>query len=251
MSQPHAVAGGDADLAAVGALLAEPARARILLALGDGRALPASRLAAEAGVAASTATGHLARLVEGGLLVVEPSGRHRYFRLAGPEVGRLIETVAALAPAAPVRSLRDGTRAAALRRGRTCYDHLAGRLGTAVFTGMLAAGQVTGGDGTHRQGPDRYAGPGRDVDYRLTAGGREGLAGLGVPLPAAGAGGTVGLRYCVDWTEQRHHLAGAVGRALTRRLVELGWVRRAERSRAVHVTPVGEREFARVFGVRL
>jgi DNA-binding transcriptional ArsR family regulator len=245
---------GDADLAAIGALLAEPARARMLLALGDGRALPASRLAAEAGVAASTATGHLARLVEGGLLAVEPSGRHRYFRLAGPAVGRLIETVAAFAPPSPVRSLREGTRAAALRRARTCYDHLAGRLGTGLFAGMLTGGLVTGGDGTHRPGPaaaDRYAAPGRDVDYRLTGTGREALADLGVTLAAPGSDGTLGLRYCVDWTEQRHHLAGTVGRSLASRLNELGWLRRADRSRAVHVTPLGEREFARRFGVRL
>src|SRR5436309_11961186 len=112
---------GDTDLAALGAVLAERARSRILLALGDGRALPASVLASEAGVAASTASGHLARLVDAGLLAVEPDGRHRYYRLAGPEVGRLIETLARVAPAAPVRSLREGTRAHALRRARTCY----------------------------------------------------------------------------------------------------------------------------------
>ncbi|MDT4988531.1 MAG: hypothetical protein QOI74_2625, partial [Micromonosporaceae bacterium] len=121
--------GGDADLAAVASLVAEPARARILLALGDGRCLPASVLAAEAGVAPSTASSHLAQLVDGGLLTVAPNGRYRYYRLAGPQVGRLIETLAGLAPTRPVRSLRDGTRAAALRRGRTCYDHLAGKLG--------------------------------------------------------------------------------------------------------------------------
>jgi DNA-binding transcriptional ArsR family regulator len=245
---------GDADLAAVGALLAEPARARILLALGDGRALPASVLAAEAGVAASTATGHLSRLVEGGLLTVEPSGRHRYFRLAGPQVGRLIETVAALAPAIPVRSLRDGTRAAALRRARTCYDHLAGMVGTAMFASMLSAGQVTGGDGHHhpdRTPTDTFAGHGHDLDYRLTKSGNEALAEIGVTLPAPGEDGTIGLRYCVDWTEQRHHLSGAVGRALTGRMVELGWLRRAERTRAVHVTDLGRSELDVHFGLSL
>jgi len=102
---------GDADLATLGAVLAEPARARILLALGDGRALPASVLAAEAGVAPSTASTHLARLLDAGLLTVSPQGRHRYYALAGPHVGELIEVLARLAPHAPVRSLRDGTRA--------------------------------------------------------------------------------------------------------------------------------------------
>jgi len=243
---------GDADLAVVAGLVAVPARARILLALGDGRALPASTLAAEAGVAANTASAHLARLVAGGLLRMEASGRHRYYRLAGPEVGRLIETLAALAPAAPVRSLRDSTRAAAIRRARTCYDHLAGRLGTDLLAALVGAGHVAGGTGRHDPAAaraDRLSAPGRDVDYRLTASGRRLLHGLDVPLPAARADGTIRLRYCVDWTEQRHHLAGAVGRALAGRLVDLGWLRRAERSRAVHVTPLGRRELAATFAV--
>jgi len=123
---------GDSDLAAVGALIGEPARARVLMALADGRELPASVLASEAGVAASTASVHLARLVDGGLVTVESRGRHRYFRLAGPKVGRAIEALAAIAPPAQVRSLKDGTRAQAVRAARTCYDHLAGRLGVDI-----------------------------------------------------------------------------------------------------------------------
>src|SRR3954470_8881692 len=115
---------GDADLAALGSVLGERARARMLLALGDGRALPAGTLASEAGVAASTASQHLGRLVESGLVSVHPQGRHRYFRLAGPQVGELLEQLARVAPAAPVRSLREHTRAHAMRTARTCYDHL-------------------------------------------------------------------------------------------------------------------------------
>jgi len=115
---------GDADLAALGSVLGERARARMLLALGDGRALPAGVLASEAGVAASTASQHLGRLVDAGLLSVVPQGRHRYYRLAGPQVAELIEALARVAPAAPVRSLREGTRAHAIRTARTCYDHL-------------------------------------------------------------------------------------------------------------------------------
>ena len=120
---------GDADIAKIGALVGDPARARILLALGDGRALPASVLADEAGVAASTASAHLGKLVDGGLLTVESQGRHRYFALAGESVGELIEALARLAPPATVRSLRQGTKAQAVRAARTCYDHLAGGLG--------------------------------------------------------------------------------------------------------------------------
>jgi DNA-binding transcriptional ArsR family regulator len=238
---------GDADLAAVGAVLAEPARARILLALGDGRALPAGVLASEAGVAASTTSGHLARLVDAGLLEVHPQGRHRYYRLAGPEVGEMIEALARVAPPAPVRSLRQGTRAEALRRARTCYDHLAGRLGVAVFGALIERGHVTGGDGAHHlDGADRLSSRGREVDYRLTADGRRALTDLGVAVPDGDA-----LRYCVDWTEQRHHLSGAAGRALLQRLLELHWLRHGDRHRSVLVTPAGEAGLADAFGIKI
>jgi DNA-binding transcriptional ArsR family regulator len=245
---------GDADLAALGALLAEPARAKILLALGDGRALPASVLAAEAGVAPSTASSHLARLLEGGLVTVLPQGRHRYYRLAGPQVGELIEVLARMAPAKPVRSLREDTRAHALRAGRTCYDHLAGRLGVELFGTLIGRGWVVGGDGRHhveQARRDRLSSPGRDLSYRLTPMGCEKLNGLGVSLSAPDGDGTLPLRYCVDWTEQRHHLSGAVGRALASRLAELRWIRRAPRSRAVQITDLGRQGMAREFDVSL
>jgi len=245
-------AAGDADLAAVASLLAEPARARILLALADGRALPASVLAGEARVAPSTASSHLGRLLDGGLVEVLPQGRHRYYRLAGPQVGELVEALARLAPAQPVTSLREGSRAAALRAGRTCYDHLAGRLGVGLFAGLIERGWVAGGDGRHDPAGasgDRLSAPGRDVAYRLTPAGRAGLRELGVGLPAPERDGTTPVRYCVDWTEQRHHLSGAVGRALAERLFELGWVRRLPRGRGVEVTDGGREALARCLGV--
>jgi DNA-binding transcriptional ArsR family regulator len=238
---------GDADLAALGSVLAEPARARMLLALGDGRALAASVLASEAGVAASTASGHLARLVDAGLLEALPQGRHRYYRLAGPHVADLLEVLARVAPPAPVRSLRQGTQAEALRSARTCYDHLAGRLGVAVFGALLGNAYVVGGDGTHdplAAAQDRLSAPGRDIDYRLTPSGRNALTDLGVQLPRSDA-----LRYCVDWSEQRHHLSGAAGRALAARLLELRWIRRADTGRAVFVTHLGRRELSANFGI--
>ena len=250
-SATRAAPSGDADLAAVGRLLAEPARTRMLLALDDGRALPASTLAAEAGVAPSTASEHLASLVESGFLRVEPQGRHRYYRLAGPEIGALIEAVAAVAPPQPVRSLRQGTRAAALRTARTCYDHLAGRLGVAIFDALVSGAYVTGGDGFHHPdgaSRDRLAGAGRDLDYQLTPRGCRLMEELGVELPDR-ADGVVPLRYCVDWTEQRHHLSGAVGRALAARLVSRGWLVRADRSRAVHVTDAGHGGLSRWLGI--
>jgi DNA-binding transcriptional ArsR family regulator len=244
---------GDADISSVAGVLADERRARILLALGDGRALPASVLAGEAGVAASTASEHLAKLVDAGLLKVEPHGRHRYFRLSGPQVGELLETLARLAPAAPVRSLREGSQAHAVREARTCYDHLAGRLGTALMDVLLAAGVVTGGDGRFdpdRARGDRLSAPGRDVDYKVTDHGTRWLLDFGIDLDAL-PGRRPLVRYCIDWSEQRHHLAGGLGAALCTRLFELGWIRRADRSRAVHVTDAGERGIERSFGVRL
>ncbi len=245
---------GDADLAALGAVLAEPARTRILLALADGRALPASVLAAEAGIAASTASGHLSRLLDSGLVAVRQQGRHRYYELAGPQIGEMIETLARLAPAAPVRSLREGTRAHALRRARTCYDHLAGRLGVAVLGALIEQRLVTGGDGRHhpeRASRDRLSGPGRDVHYELTPAGGARLSTLGVSLPADARDGRNGipLRYCVDWTEQAHHLSGAVGRALANWMLEQGWLERLPRSRALRITDAGTRGLSGELGV--
>src|SRR4051812_21643510 len=236
---------GDADIAALGSLLGDRSRARMLMVLGDGRALPAGVLAAEAGVAASTASGHLGRLVDAGLVAVLPQGRRRYYRLAGPQVAELIETLARVAPTAPVRSLREGTRAHALRAARTCYDHIAGRLGVDILAALIGGGAVGGGDGRHHPGgADRLSAAGRDVDYRLTADGAAQLGRLGVAAEPHSA-----LRYCVDWTEQAHHLSGPLGRDLAARLLELRWLRRAERTRALHVTDAGRRGLAEALGV--
>src|SRR4051794_40323114 len=228
---------GDTDIAALAAVLADPGRARMLAALGDGRALPASVLADEAGVAASTASEHLRKLTEAGLVGAERHGRHRYFRLAGPHIGELLEAMARVAPAAAVRSLREGTRAHAIRQARTCYDHLAGKLGTDLFSGLLERGVIVGGDGVfdpERAREDRLSSPGWDVEYRLGDIGP--LAELGIELPD---GRRPLIRYCIDWSEQRHHLAGALGAALANRFFELGWIKRAKGTRAVHVTPEG------------
>lgn len=129
---------GDADIARTAALFADPARVRVLLALADGRALAASVLAAEARLSAQGVSAHLAKLRSAGLVVAEKSGRHRFYRLAGPETAELLETLARCSPSQPVTSLREGTRAEALRTARTCYDHLAGRLGVAVTSALLA-----------------------------------------------------------------------------------------------------------------
>jgi DNA-binding transcriptional ArsR family regulator len=249
LTAPATIA-GDADIAAIGALLGDPGRCRILLALDDGRALPASRLAAEAGVTPATASSHLGKLVAAGLLCVEPHGRNRYYRLAGPQVGRLIEILTELAPAAPVRSLRQGTRAQALRHARTCYDHLAGRLGVALMGAMIEHGQLGGGDGTFdpdRATHDKRVGYGHDVDYYLTEAGRAFLLEFGVRLPPR----RPVVRYCVDWSEQRHHLAGALGRGLLDRLVELDWVRSRKDNRAVQISEAGHVGLHETFNIHM
>jgi DNA-binding transcriptional ArsR family regulator len=232
----------------VGALVADPARCRMLLALDDGRALPASRLASEAGVSAATASSHLRKLTEAGLLAVESHGRNRYYRLAGPVVARLIEALQALAPPVQIRSLRQGTRANALRTARTCYDHLAGRLGVELMSSMIGAGYLDGGDGTFDAASARHdqrAGYGHDVDYAITDRGWQFLTDFGVHLPARRSV----VRYCVDWSEQRHHLAGGLGRGLLDSLIERDWVRRLPEVRAVRITPAGHAGLAEALGV--
>jgi DNA-binding transcriptional ArsR family regulator len=242
---------GDVDLAALCALMSEPSRARVLLALGDGRALPAGALAAEAGVSAQAMSGHLARLVDGGLLAVERSGRFRYYRLAGPEVAAALEALCRIAPTEPVRSLRQGTRARALRRARSCYDHLAGQLAVALMAALLDRGALVRTDGLTapaRRPQDRLSAPVNDQPYRLGPAAEEVLADLGVDL--AGLDGARQrrplLRCCVDWTEQQHHLAGRLGAAVLESALAAGWLERLPRHRALRITDTGFEGFASV-----
>jgi DNA-binding transcriptional ArsR family regulator len=223
---------GDANLAAVGALLADRARAKVLLALADGRSLPASVLAQEAGVAASTASHHLARLVEAEFITADVRGRHKYFSLAGPQVAELIEAVARMAPAQRVTSLREGTRAYAVRYARSCYDHLAGRLGVAVTDALREQGVLA-----------------HDVDAPVDTVTERGAAMLDALGVRAKEGSTV--RLCMDWTEQRNHIAGPVARSLLMRLFDLGWLAREARTRAVRPTELGRTELPVRLGVEL
>ncbi len=242
---------GDADIATLGAVIGDRARARVLLALGDGRALAASVLAAEAGVSASTISGHLRKLVQAGLLSVEAHGRHRYYRLAGPHVGRLLETLAEHARPARVASLREGTRANAVRAGRYCYDHLGGRLGVAIMRGLLDHGVLAGGDGHFRPrqaATDRLSAPGNDVDYHLTEHGRDWVGDFGIDFAALTARRPL-IRYCTDWSEQHHHLAGALGAAIAQQLIDRQWITRAPRGRAVQLTDAGRQGLTAALGV--
>lgn len=243
----------DVDVSVPAALLGNPGRARLVLALVDGRALPASVLASEACVAASTASEHLSKLCEAGMLSVEPHGRHRYYRLASPQVARALEALAEIAPPAPIRSLRQHTRAYALREGRLCYDHLAGRLGVTVMRALLAGGALQGGDGLYHPDSaptDRLSAAGRDVNYRLTAHGAEMLTKLGIDLEQLSARRRPVIGYCLDWTEQRHHLAGGLGAALVDRLVALDWLTQTSQRRVVRLTDTGKTRLPEALGVK-
>ncbi len=244
-AEPYVEVGGDVDIAAAAGLFADRTRAAILGALADGRALAASVLADEAGVSAPAASAQLSRLTKAGLIDVEVSGRHRYYHLASDRVAIVIEALSALAPPRPVRSLREGTRAAALRRARTCYDHLAGRYGCAVTQGLLDGGVLVASDGiadTRRRSRDPLSSQLHEHPYQLGAHASPVLEELGVDLDAVrrGAGQRPLLRFCLDWSEQRHHLSGRLGAAVLDAFLEQRWVERRPGQRAVTVTDAGE-----------
>ncbi|MFF8846169.1 ArsR/SmtB family transcription factor [Streptomyces sp. NPDC015127] len=221
------------DLAAFAALLADETRACFALALLDGRAWTAGELARHAGVAASTASEHLGKLVAGGVLAQERQGRHRYVRLADDRVAHLVEELAAYAApgAAPApRTLRESTVAAAMARGRTCYDHLAGRLGITITQAMTTRGLL-----------------GQDTGFALTERGARWFDDLGIDLAARGRRPLV--RGCLDWTERRPHLAGVAGARLCSHALEAGWCVRIGSERAVKVTDAGERALHALLGI--
>jgi DNA-binding transcriptional ArsR family regulator len=220
---------GVRGLAAVASCLAEPARARIVCALLGGRAMTATELADEAGVAPSTASEHLAKLRERGLVSLERQGRHRYFRLAGSDVASFVEGLAGFAASRdPAR--RFGPNDPALRRARVCYDHLAGEFAVELRERLLDRG-----------------GLGLDGADSLTAAGECLFADIGVDVADLRRSRRPLVRACLDWSERRHHLGGALGAALLARLFELGWIERATIGRAVTVTPRGERPIASLF----
>jgi len=274
----------DVDVVPAAALIAEPTRAAMITALLDDRPLAAGELARIAGVSPATASAHLARLLSGGLVTMIKQGRHRYYHLAGPKVAAAMEALAHLSSATPVqvRSLRESRDAAALAEARTCYDHLAGRAGVALLEALLTRGILTpapgGGElaacgpdgGAHPEGnggpgengsPDgAHAGqagrharvapqaPVRPEAFEVTADGMATLTSFGLNIGALERTRRRFAGACLDWTERKPHLNGALGAAMTARLLGLGWIERGSRRRAVRVTPAGQEGLAATFG---
>src|SRR5215831_36332 len=267
----------DVDVVPAAALIAEPARAAMITALLDDRPLAAGELARLAGVSPATASAHLARLLNGGLVKMIKQGRHRYYHLAGPEVAVVMEALANLSSAAPVRvrSLRESRDAAALAEARTCYDHLAGRAGVALLGALLARGILApapdggrplnggppGASATEDDAPGggwpahggRHARAAPQAQIRpeafvVTADGTAALTSFGLNIGALERGRRRFAGACLDWTERKPHLNGALGAAMTTRLLGLGWIERGSRRRAVRVTPAGCAGLASAFG---
>jgi DNA-binding transcriptional ArsR family regulator len=221
-------------LATVAELIGEPARAAMLIALLDGRALPAGELALISGISAQSASGHLSKLLDGGLLAVQNEGRHRYFKIASAEVGHAIEALGAISTnprnATPLH-LRELNP---LQNARTCYDHLAGRLAVEL-TGALERSKVIR--------------PSGERDYELGRDAQKFFGELGINVEALRGTRRCFARRCLDWTERKPHLAGALGAVLCARVLALGWVVRLPKTRALRITERGERELRTRFTI--
>lgn len=221
------------SIAPIAALAGDPARANMLAALLAGPALTAGELAREAGVGAATASAHLAKLEAGGLVTGLRQGRHRYFRLAGPDVVGLLESLLGVAARAGFGGRRPGPADPGLRRARVCYDHLAGEMGVALLDGLLARRVLA------RQGDG----------LRLTRSGAGFAQDFGLDLAVLTAARRPLCRTCLDWSERRPHLAGGLGAALLARMLALKWLARGE-GRLLRLTRTGEAGMARLLGGR-
>ena len=223
------------DIAVIGALIGDPARANMLTALSGGQALTAGELAREAGVTAQTASSHLSKLSAGGLVEGRKQGRHIYYALSGPDVAGVLEAVTGLAERTGHTRVRTGPKEPALRRARVCYDHLAGDLGVGLLDSLTRRGMIAGAGESLVLTPDG--------ETFMTALGLDvgALSGLRRPL----------CKGCLDWSVRRSHLAGALGAALLQRFYALGWARREPDSRIVSFSAHGLDALRQIFGVAL
>jgi DNA-binding transcriptional ArsR family regulator len=223
------------DIALVGSLVGDPARANMLASLMTGRALTATELAQEAGVTPQTASAHLARLVDGGMLAAEKQGRHRYFRLADPDVAQALEALMGLAARAGHLRVRTGPKDPQMRHARVCYDHLAGDLGVKLFDRLQARKLISGGG----------------EDLGVTGQGRRFFTDFGIAVDSLGGRRRPLCRPCLDWSERRYHLAGVLGDRIMHFCFDEGWIKQKPKDRAVKITPLGTRKFREEFGLRL
>jgi len=220
------------DIALVASLVGDPARANMLTALMSGRALTATELAHEAGVTPQTASSHIAKLQEGGLVATEKQGRHRYHRLTGPDVAVVLEGLMGLAARVGHLRTRTGPKDPALRHARVCYDHLAGDLGVQMFDSLVRQRFV------RRE----------ESGVSLSPKGERFVADFGIDLTKMGSTRRPLCKTCLDWSARRSHLAGTLGSAMLARMYQLKWARREAGSRIVRFTPNGERQFQALFG---
>jgi len=215
------------DISALATLIGDPARANMLMALMSGMALTAGELAREAGITPQTASGHLAKLLEARLVLVEIQGRHRYFRLAGQDVAGALEGLMELAARTGQFRTRPGPRDAAMRRARSCYDHLAGAMGVRLHEALIARGDLVAT-------PDGLG---------LSVAGRNRFLAEGIDTDALERKGRSLCRACLDWSERRHHLAGPLGAAILRHILDRGWATRDRKGRVILFSRDGERRF--------
>jgi DNA-binding transcriptional ArsR family regulator len=221
------------NLAWIASVVGDPARLSILLALMDGRARTAKELAFLARVAAPTASGHLAKLLDGRLVAVEPQGRHRYYRIASQLVAEMVEAMSVVAGEPCRADPRLNRVDPALAAARTCYNHLAGRLGVAIADALQRRGDIVAADGVGE----------------ITEQGRAFFKSLGIDARGSGSRGRVVCKPCLDWTERRHHLAGTLGAALCEHCLTSGWLQRSRDSRALTITADGRAAFASLFEI--
>ncbi|APO73871.1 ArsR family transcriptional regulator protein [Rhizobium etli 8C-3] len=219
------------DIAQIGALIGDPARANMLAALSSGRALTATELAAVGGITLQTASTHLAKLETGGLLTQRKQGRHRYFKLADEATALLIETMMGFAASRGHLRHQPGPKEPALRKARICYDHLAGDYGVRMLDSLVASGAIEAiGEG-----------------LAVTPKGESRLQCIGIDVSGLRASRRPLCRSCLDWSERRAHLAGSLGKALLSTFFDRGWARRTAESRTVNFSPQGEQQFLSLF----
>ncbi|CVK21347.1 ArsR/SmtB family transcription factor [Sporomusa sphaeroides] len=223
------------NLVEIASLIGDPSRLTILLNLLGGKALPAGELARSAQISPQTASTHLAKMIKGGLLVQESFGRHKYFRLATTEVATALEALLAISPSKPIRSLRESNQVQALQLARTCYDHLAGKLGVNLTDKLLEDGFL------EKSGKD----------FLLTEAGKTKFKNFGIEVEKKRKCRRCFARQCLDWSERRYHLAGSLGASLTQRMFELNWIEYLSDGRAIRVTAVGKKGLFDEFGLTL